>query len=155
MVPAVFDGWSTEFMGRNDMPRAIAAILDSGVCWFVARLVLTFVFWGAALGKIGDFPGSVAELAALKIEPAKLMAVFLIVTLLVGSLMILLDRFLWLGCGILSGFLVVAIVLAHHFWTMQDPDRTIHFRVATEHISLIGGFMALAIAGRLRDLRRR
>ncbi len=142
-------------MGRNDMPRAIAAILDSGACWFVARLVLTFVFWGAALGKIGDFPGSVAELAALKIEPAKPLAIFLIATLLVGSLLILLDRFLWLGCGILSGFLVVAIVLAHHFWTMQDPDRTIHFRVATEHISLIGGFMALAIAGRLRDLRRR
>lgn len=142
-------------MGRNDMPRAIAAILDSGACWFVARLVLTFVFWGAALGKIADFPGSVAELSALGIEPAKLMAVFLIVTLLVGSLMILLDRWLWLGCGILSGFLVVAIVLAHHFWTMQEPDRTIHFRVATEHISLIGGFMALAVAGRLRDLRGR
>ena len=37
---------------------------------------------------------------------------------------------------------------------MAEPERTIHFRVATEHISLIGGFMALAIAGRLRDLRR-
>ncbi|MBL0901462.1 MAG: DoxX family protein [Reyranella sp.] len=141
-------------MGRNDMPRVIANILDSGACWFVARLVLTFVFWGAALGKIADFPGSVAELAALRIEPAKPMAVLLIVTLLVGSLTILLDRWLWLGCGILSGFLVVAIVLAHPFWTMQDPDRTLHFRVAVEHISLIGGFMALAIAGRLRDLRR-
>lgn len=135
------------------MPRVIANILDSGACWFVARLVLTFVFWGAALGKIADFPGSVAELSALKIEPAKLMAVFLIVTLLAGSLMILFDRWLWLGCGILSGFLVVAIALAHHFWTMPDPERTMHFRIATEHISLIGGFMALAIAGRLRELR--
>jgi transmembrane protein len=80
------------------------------------------------------------------------MAVFLIATLLAGSLPILLDRWLWLGCGILSGFLVVAIVLAHHFWTMPKPGRTIHFRVATEHISLTGGFMALAIAGRLRKL---
>lgn len=137
------------------MPRVIANILDSGACWFVARLVLTFVFWGAALGKIADFPGSVAELSALKIEPAKLMAVFLIVTLLAGSLMILFDRWLWLGCGILSGFLVVAIVLAHHFWTMPDPERTMHFRVATEHISLIGGFIALAIAGRQRAPGRR
>jgi hypothetical protein len=37
---------------------------------------------------------------------------------------------------------------------MAEPERTMHFRVAVEHISLIGGFMALAIAGRLRDLRR-
>jgi transmembrane protein len=142
-------------MGRNDMPRVIAAILDSGACWFVARLVLTFIFWGAGIGHLVDFKQSVAEMKAHGLEPAALMNILLVVTLLVGSLLILFDRWLWLGCGILSGFLVVAIVLAHHFWTMAEPERTMHFRVATEHFSLIGGFMALAIAGRLRDLRRR
>ena len=141
-------------MGRTDMPRVIAAILDSGVCWFVTRLVLTFVFWGAGLGHIADFQASAAELKALRIEPAPLMNVLLIVTLLLGSLLILLDRWLWLGAGILSGFLVVAIVLAHPFWTMVEPARTEHFRVATEHVSLIGGFMALAVADRWRRVRR-
>ncbi len=141
-------------MGRTDMPRVIAAILDSGACWFVARLVLTFVFWGAGIGHLVDFEKSVAEMKAHGLEPAALMNILLVVTLLAGSLLILLDRWLWLGCGILSGFLVVAIVLAHHFWTMVEPERTMHFRVAVEHVSLIGGFMALAIAGRLRDLRR-
>ena len=46
----------------------------------------------------------------------------LIVTLLLGSLLILLDRWLWLGAGILSGFLVVAIVvvviIGHGFWPL-------------------------------------
>ena len=142
-------------MGRNDMPRMIASTLDSGACWFVARLVVTFVFWGAGIGHLVDFQQSIAEMKAHGLEPAALMNILLVVTLLVGSLLILLDRWLWLGCGILSGFLVVAIVLAHHFWTMPEPEKTIHFRVATEHFSLIGGFMALAIAGRLRDLRKR
>ncbi len=137
-------------MGRNDMPRVIAAILDSGACWFVARLVLTFVFWGAGIAHLIDFQASVAELRMLKIEPAPLLNVLLVVTLLVGSILILADRYLWLGAGILSGFLVVAIVLAHNFWTMAEPARTLNFRVAMEHISLIGGFMALAIAGRWR-----
>lgn len=141
-------------MGRTDMPRAIAAILDSGVCWFFARLVLTFVFWGAGIGHLVDFQASVAELRALKLEPAPLMNALLIVTLLVGSLMILLDRWLWLGAGILSGFLVIAIVLAHSFWAMVEPARTLHFRVATEHVSLIGGFMALAVADRWRRAQR-
>lgn len=141
-------------MGRTDMPRMIAAILDSGAGWFVARLVLTFVFWGAGIGHLVDFKASVAEMKAHGLEPAAVMNILLVVTLLLGSLLILLDRWLWLGCGILSGFLVVAIVIAHPFWTMAEPERTMHFRVAVEHISLIGGFMALAIAGRLRNLSR-
>ncbi len=141
-------------MGRTDMPRVIAAILDSGACWFLTRLVLTFVFWGAGIGHLADFQASAAELSALRIEPAPLMNVLLVITLLGGSLMILLDRWLWLGAGILSGFLVVAIVLAHNFWAMAEPARTMNFRVATEHVSLIGGFMALAVADRWRRQRR-
>ena len=141
-------------MGRNDMPRVIAAILDSGAFWFVGRLVLTFVFWSAGFGHLANFDGSASELASIGLHPAGFLNVVLIATLLVGSLLILLDRWLWLGCGILSGFLVVAIVLAHPFWTMQEPARTPHFRVAMEHISLIGGFMVCAVAGRLRELKR-
>ena len=141
-------------MGRNDMPRAIAAFLDSGIGWFLARLVLTFVFWSAGLGHLIGFQHSVAELKTLGLEPAGILNVVLVVTLLAGSLMILFDRWLWLGCGILSGFLVVAILIAHPFWTMQEPARTPHFRVAMAHITVIGGFMVCAIAGRLRELRR-
>lgn len=141
-------------MGRNEPPRMIAAFLDSGIGWFLARLVLTFVFWSAGLGHLVEFGPSAAELATLGLEPAGFLNVVLIATLLVGSLLILLDRWLWLGCGILSGFLVVAIVLAHPFWTMSEPARTPHFRVAMEHVSLIGGFMVCALAGRLRGLER-
>ena len=141
-------------MGRNDMPRVIAAILDSGACWFVARLVLTFVFWSAGLGHLANSQGSAAELASIGLHPAGFLNIVLIVTLLTGSLLILLDRWLWLGCGVLSGFLVIAILLAHPFWTMQEPARTPHFRVAMEHISLIGGFMVCAVAGRVRVLKR-
>ena len=78
-------------MGRTDMPRVIAAILDSGACWFVARLVLTFVFWGAGIAHLIDFQASVAELRMLKIEPAPLLNVLLVVTLLVGSILILAE----------------------------------------------------------------
>ena len=146
--------WGRNDMGRNDTPRVIAAFLDSGIGWFLARLVLTFVFWSAGFGHLAEFEGSAAELASLGLRPEGLLNIVLIATLLIGSLLILLDRWLWLGCGILSGFLVVAIVLAHPFWTMQEPARTPHFRVAMEHVSLIGGFMMCAVAGRLRELRR-
>lgn len=84
-------------MGRNDTPRVIAAFLDSGIGWFVARLVLTFVFWSAGLAHLFGFDHSVAELKSLGLEPAGFLNIVLIVTLLVGSLLILLDRWLWLG----------------------------------------------------------
>ena len=81
-------------MGRNDTPRLIAAFLDSGIGWFLARLVLTFVFWSAGLAHLFGFAHSVAELKTLGLEPAGFLNIVLIVTLLVGSLLILLDRWL-------------------------------------------------------------
>ena len=65
-------------MGRNDMPRVIAVILDSGACWFVARLVITFVFWGAGIAHLVDFQQSVAEMKAHGLEPAALMNILLV-----------------------------------------------------------------------------
>jgi len=81
------------------MPRVIAAILDSGACWFMGRLVLTFVFWSAGLGHLANFAGSVSELASIGLHPAGFLNIVLVATLLIGSLLILLDRWLWLGAA--------------------------------------------------------
>ena len=45
------------------MPTFIARILDWP--WFplVARILLTFPFWGSGLAKLIDFPAGVAEMA--------------------------------------------------------------------------------------------
>lgn len=129
-------------------PAPIAALLDSRAFRVFARLVLTFIFWGAALGKIADYPGTLAEMTHFGLAPAGLFAPLVIVTLLAGSVLVILDRMAWLGYGILAVFVALTIPIAHAFWRMEGMDRIREFHVFVEHISLIGGLMIGAILSR-------
>ena len=132
------------------MPTVIAAILDSGFCWVAARIIVTFVFWSAGFGQLATFSDSALQMAALGLHPSALFAVVVPLTLLTGSAMIVADRLLWLGTGILSVFLVMTIPLVHPFWDMAGAHQGDEMRLVMEHVSVIGGLMAIAIAGRQR-----
>lgn len=127
------------------MPSFVSSLIAS--TWFrvLARIVLTFAFWGSGLSKLIDFPNGVAEMARYGLEPAVAFNIASIVTLLVGSALVILDRMAWLGAGALAVFTVLTIPIVHHFWTMTGEEAMIHFFFATEHVSLIGGLMVAAI----------
>ncbi|GGD92924.1 hypothetical protein GCM10011390_09580 [Aureimonas endophytica] len=133
------------------MPSALARLTGAG--WFavLARIVLTFAFWGSGLSKLLDFPGGVAEMAAYGLQPAVLFNIACIVTLLGGSALVILDRAAWLGLGALAVFTVLTLPIVHHFWSMTGEEAMIHFFFATEHVSLIGGLMVAAILSRGRQ----
>ena len=115
----------------------------------LARVLLTFPYWASGLAKLVDFSGGVAEMTHFGLEPA---AAFNAVTILIqlgGSLLIILDRWAWIGAGLLAAFTALTIPIAHHFWTMTDePFRTIAFHTATEHVGMIGGLFAAALIAR-------
>jgi transmembrane protein len=77
-----------------------------------------------------------------------LMNILTIVTQLGGSLLIILNRWTWLGAGALAVFTVLTIPLVHHFWSLPEPDATKAFHTATEHISVIGALMLVSILSR-------
>ncbi|MFA9439937.1 DoxX family protein [Uliginosibacterium sp. sgz301328] len=110
----------------------------------LARVVLTFVFWSAALAKLIGFNEGVAEMAHFGLNPPAVFNVAVIVVLLVGSALVIFDVFAWLGAGILIVFTALTIPIAHNFWTMSGPVRLAEFHVVMEHISLIGGLMVVA-----------
>lgn len=118
----------------------------TGTTWFgyVARTVLTFVFWGSGLSKLMDFSAAMGEMSHFGLEPSPLYAVATIIVQLTGSALIILNRWTWLGAGALAVFTALTIPIAHHFWTMEEPFRTIEFHVAMEHISMIGALMVVA-----------
>ena len=136
------------------MPQIIGTILDSRACWLAARLILTFVFWSAGIGQLVTFQASAAQMAALNLTPGALYAVVVPATLLAGSAMIILDRWTWLGAGILSTFLVLTIPLVHPFWSMSGPRADDEMRLVFEHVSVIGGLMAIALVSRQRQSAR-
>jgi len=143
-----------QLKGANLIPAFLAALLASPVFGVFARLVLTFIFWGAALGKIADYSGTLAEMSHFGLEPAALFAPATIALLLVGSVLIIVNRVAWLGFGMLAVFTALTIPIAHPFWKMEGPMQIFEFHMVVEHISLIGALMVGAILCRRLELER-
>ena len=118
--------------------------------WFglLARILLTYMFWASGLAKLIDFSGGMAEMAQFGLQPAAVFNTLVIITQLIGSALIIANRWAWLGAGMLGIFTALTIPLVHTFWTMEEPFRTIEFYVVMEHITVIGGLMVVAWKGR-------
>jgi transmembrane protein len=130
------------------MPNLIACLLDQS--WFavVARIVLTFAFWGSGLDKLIHFDNGVAEMASLGFAQPTLINILTVVTQLGGSLLIIFNRWTWFGAGALAVFTALTIPLVHNFWAKQGPEAIQAFHTATEHISVIGALMIVSILSR-------
>ncbi|QTL01878.1 DoxX family protein [Aquabacter sp. L1I39] len=126
-------------------PQFIGRILESRVFFIVSRIVLVSMFLGAGLDKLLHFQGTVAEMALHGLMPPGAFAVAAVATLLIASALIILNVAAWLGFGALGIFVALTIPIAHPFWSFQGDEGLLHFHVAAEHISLIGGLMAGAI----------
>jgi transmembrane protein len=137
------------------MPRAIELILGNQWFGYLARAVLTSMFWMSGLAKLIDFPAGVAEMSHFGLEPAVAYNTAVLLVQLTGSALIILNRWTWLGAGMLGVFTLLTIPIAHHFWTMEEPFRTLEFYVVMEHITVVGALMVVAWASTLRRVPAR
>ena len=128
------------------MFHSIERLLRLPAAALIARLAITFPFWGSAIIKLTDFAGARAEMAHFGLEPAVWFAVATILVQLGGSLLVILDRLAWLGAGALGVFTGLTVILVHHFWSItEEPARTIAFHTAMEHVGIIGGLFAVSV----------
>lgn len=134
------------------MPLVIARILESDTLWFIARLLLLVVFISSGLAKVLDYPNSLIEMRAAGLHPDWLFAIASAFVMLTGSILVLLNRLLWLATGALAVFLFLTIIIVHTFWLYSGTEAKIALFWAIEHVSVIGGLIAVAIAGHFRDL---
>jgi uncharacterized membrane protein YphA (DoxX/SURF4 family) len=77
---------------------------------------------------------------------APLIAALVIAVQLGGSALLLSGR-RWAvtaDAALLSGFTIIATVVAHAWWTCEEPDRARDLAVFLEHIAICGG-LALAV----------
>lgn len=130
------------------MPTIMARLLDQA--WFVvlARVLLTFVFWGSGLSKVIHFSQGVADMQAANLPYPALMNIAVVITQLVGSALIILNWNAWIGAGALAVFTALTIPLVHHFWSLPEPQAMIAFRTATEHVTVIGALTIATILSR-------
>lgn len=128
------------------MPQVVNTMPRSGWFGYLARIVLTFMFWSSGLAKLIDFKAGVGEMAHFGLEPGWLFNIATIILQIGASLLIVFNRWTWLAAGALAVFTVLTIPLAHAFWTMEEPFKTIEFHVVMEHITVIGALMVAACA---------
>lgn len=134
------------------MPRLIGSILNNPAIEAVARIVLTFPFWGSGLAKLLDFQGGMAEMAMFGLHPPALFNLAVIITQLGGSALVILNRWTWLGAGALGVFTALTIPIVHRFWALEGERAITAFHTATEHVGMIGALVLVAI---LSERRRR
>ncbi|AEG51283.1 DoxX family protein [Sphingobium chlorophenolicum L-1] len=141
-------------MTGSDEPRFVDAILDWRPTWFLARLALVGAYLLGGIVKLSDWPAAVAEQAHFDMTPPAFWAALTIGIELVGPMLILTSRLVWLGAGMLGVFTLLAAFTANAFWAMPaGQERFMATNAFFEHIGLIGGFVLVALVAE-RERRR-
>jgi uncharacterized membrane protein YphA (DoxX/SURF4 family) len=131
-------------------PRWADAILDWRWTWLIVRLALTSLFLLSVLIELGDFPAAVAVQAHFGLRPAALWAGVVIVVQLVGSLILLSGRYVWLGAGMLGGLTGGTEIVAHRFWELSGAAESAARYEFFEHLGLIAGLVLVTAMARAR-----
>ncbi len=135
-------------------PRFVDALLEWRPTWFLARLLLVGAYLLGGVVKASDWPAAVAEQAHFAMNPPQLWAALTVAVEIVGPLLILSGRLIWLGAGMLGVFTLLAAFTANAFWTMPaGQDRFMATNAFFEHLGLVGGFVLAALVAE-RERRR-
>ncbi|WP_404334471.1 DoxX family protein [Sphingomonas sp. MMS12-HWE2-04] len=135
-------------------PHFVDALLDRRATWFLARLALVGAYLLGGIVKAADWPAAVAEQAHFGMNPPALWAALTVAVELVGPLLILTGRLVWLGAGMLGVFTLLAAIVANAFWTMPaGHERFMATNAFFEHVGLIGGFVLAALVADLEKRR--
>lgn len=135
----------------GDMPRWVASTLDSYVTWVLARIALTLPFWWSGIDKGLHPHAALEEICVLLGTTSPLPAyVLLLIVQIGGSLLVILNRFAWLGAGALGVFTIAVTVLAHAFWKLHGPAQFAEMNTFLEHVALVAAFAFAAMTARHR-----
>ncbi|WP_260928148.1 DoxX family protein [Novosphingobium sp. 9] len=134
-------------------PSFVNTVLDFAPTGFVARLLLVSAYLLGGVVKLGDWPAALAEQAHFGLTPPTLWAGITIAVELIGPLLILSGRLVWLGAGMLGVFTALAACVANAFWTMPaGPERFAATNAFFEHMGLTGAFVLVAMLARRSEV---
>ncbi|MES3098661.1 DoxX family protein [Sphingomonas faeni] len=135
-------------------PRFVGAILDWRWTGFLARLALVGAYLLGGIVKASDWTAAIAEQAHFGMSPPALWAALTIVVEIVGPLLILSGRLVWLGAGMLGVFTLFAAITANALWAMPaGQERFMATNAFFEHLGLIGGFVLAAMVAEMEARR--
>lgn len=132
---------------HRDTPRWVRAILEPGATALAARVILTLPYWWSGISKLTHWSAATAEAAGLGFAMPAAVVVATIAIQLAGSLLVIANRYVWLGAGALGVFTALATVVAHGFWRVEGAERIAQQNIFFEHMALVAAFVLVAILG--------
>jgi uncharacterized membrane protein YphA (DoxX/SURF4 family) len=132
-------------MNGQTTPQFVQAILEWQWTWPIARFALVVFYLVSGLSKIADFRGAIAEMVEARMPAPAAMALLSIFVELTGSVLVLIDRWVWLGAGMLGVFTAIGAVTAHAFWKVSGQARVEAIAVSLMHLGLIAAFVLCAL----------
>jgi transmembrane protein len=130
---------------RSDSaPTDIILLLNSRVVLLIARIMVTAPFIVGGLTKLLNWQAGVAEMAHVGLYPASFFNALTFCTQLIGSALVIANRWTWLGAGALGIFTLWATYLAHRFWDYTGDERFMQMNSFFEHWTIAAAFILVA-----------
>jgi len=123
----------------------VDAILDWRWTWLLARVGLTSAYLVGGMTKLLDFLAACAEQEHFGFRPGWLWATVVITAEIVGPVLMIWGRLVWLAAGALGVLTFVASLAANDFWNPEGAARFAATNTFFEHVGLIAGFVMAAL----------
>ena len=124
---------------------ALAAVVTAPTTRTVALLALCAAYIQGPFFKIADFNGAIAEMEHFGLQPAPFFALAVIAIELIASAMVVSGFLRWAAALALSGFTLLATLVALRFWEIAPgTERMMATNAFFEHLGLAGAFVLVA-----------
>jgi len=135
-------------------PSFIVSLLRAPWAYHAGAIILTYMYWLSGFTKLFNFSETLGEMSHFGLNPPAVFAVATIIVQLGGSALVILgNRWAWLGAGALIVFTLATIPLAHRFWEMDGPMAMLEMLMVQEHITVVGGLILAAVLAEVRRTR--
>ena len=129
-------------------------LLESRLAYRFVATLATFVFWSSGVMKLFDFTSAEGEMTHFGLSPIAFFAGATIALQVGGSLWVVFARsWAWIGAALLALFTVATVPIAHRFWNMSGSAAFLDEAMVQEHVSVIGGLIAVAWLARRLESR--
>ncbi len=113
----------------------------------LGRLAMGAIFVGSGFGKLVNFSGFAAGLAAKGLPFPILWAAVAVLVEFGGGLAVVLGIRVRLAALLMVAFTIVTALLSHNFWTMEGAERAENFIHFMKNLAIVGGFLFLFLLG--------
>jgi Predicted membrane protein len=129
----------------NNNPVWVKKILSIHGLLPLLRLALVSAYLFGGINKLIGFHMAIEEQASFGLQPAWLWASTAILIEIIGSLLVIFNRFVWLGAGALGCLTAIAMLVANDFWNHTGPAFFSTFNSFFEHLGLIAALVMVTI----------